>query len=358
MDFNLDREETFARALKPNSIKTETKNWNTLEGYVYIISKRMPETDGDAPLNCVKIGMSNITTRGRFEKGFQRLLSFRTSLISFKVHRVYLFEKSDFDEGKQEAFGLNAYNAEQLLHGMVDDKFKPKQVRIKFSNGQNTEWWNIKDNQMTKFLDFCDKKVQLDTAIPPIFGTAFSKTSTKKINFSQREKIVGIQVDEEGVPEKKKKYRKTNNQFARNLRVRRTGAAIVAQKKQEKEMKQKSKRELEKTVPFWTDVLVGKKFVDKKTHPDDKGLWRGKKVIVDIFKEARQQILVSFEPDIAKRTKDKAKDDDLDNASGYLTINETLLYFPDLQKKYQDSYEYYAKKNKFEDEVDYTEEFI
>ena len=42
----------------------------------------------------------------------------------------------------------------------------------------------------------------------------------------------------------------------------------------------------------------------------------------------------------------------------YLTINETLLYFPDLQKKYQDSYEYYAKKNKFEDEVDYTEEFI
>merc|ERR1711990_232920 len=99
------------------------------------------------------IGMSNITTRDRIEKGFQRLLSFRTSLISFKVHRVYLFEKSDFDEGKQEAFGLNAYNAEQLLHGMVDDKFKPKQVRIKFSNGQNTEWWNIKDNQMAKFLD-------------------------------------------------------------------------------------------------------------------------------------------------------------------------------------------------------------
>lgn len=76
MDFNLDREETFARALKPNSIKTETKNWNTLEGYVYIISKRMPVADGDAPLNCVKIGMSNITTRGRFEKGVQRLLSF------------------------------------------------------------------------------------------------------------------------------------------------------------------------------------------------------------------------------------------------------------------------------------------
>ena len=38
--------------------------------------------------------------------------------------------------------------------------------------------------------------------------------------------------------------------------------------------------------------------------------------------------------------------------------NETLLYFPDSQKKYQDSYEYYAKKNKFEVGVDYTEEFL
>ena len=140
--------------------------------------------------------------------------------------------------------------------------------------------------------------------------------------------------------------------------MRRTGAAIVAKKKEEKEMKQKSKRELEKTVPFWTELLVNKKFIDKKMHPDDKGLWRGKKVIVDIFKETRQQILVSYEPDITKRTKDKAKDDDIDNASGYLTINETLLYFPDSQKKYQDSYEYYAKKNKFEDDVDYTEEFL
>ena len=73
MDFNSEKEETFARALKPNSIKTETKNWNTLEGYVYVISKRMPVADGDPPLNCVKIGMSNITTRDRFKKGFQRL---------------------------------------------------------------------------------------------------------------------------------------------------------------------------------------------------------------------------------------------------------------------------------------------
>ena len=41
------------------------------------------------------------------------------------------------------------------------------------------------------------KKVQLDTQIPPIFGTGFTKTSTKKIDFPKRENIVGIQVDEE-----------------------------------------------------------------------------------------------------------------------------------------------------------------
>ena len=81
-------------------------------------------------------------------------------------------------------------------------------------------------------------------------------------------------------------------------------------------MEQKSKRELEETVHFWTELLVGKKFTDKTMHPDDRGLWRGTKVIVDIFKEVRQQILVSYEPDITKRTKDKAKDGDIDNSSG------------------------------------------
>ena len=62
----------------------------------------------------------------------------------------------------------------------------------------------LKTNKFLIFFNFCDKKVQLDTQIPPIFGTGFTKTSTKKIDFPKREKIVGIQVDEEGVPEKKK----------------------------------------------------------------------------------------------------------------------------------------------------------
>ncbi len=361
MDFNLDKQQTFDRALKPNEIMTETKNWNTIEGYVYIISRKMLVTslgEGDKPLNCVKVGFSNITTRERFEKGYARLLSFRTSLIELTVHRIYLFERNDFDAGKKEAFGLSAYQAEQTLHKLIDMKFKPPQVHINFSNGEKSEWWNIKEKHMEKFLDFCDKKIQLDTPLPPIYGTAFSKNSAKQIIFPKRLKITGIQVNEENVPEKKKEYRNTNNKYARDLRNRRTTQAIVNQKKEEKEMTGKKKRDLEKTVPFWRDLLVGKKFTDKKMHPDDKGFYKGKKIIVNIFKETRQQILVEYDPDISDKQKERAKQESIDNSSGVLTINETLLYFPDLQKKYLDSYEYYAKKNKFEDDYDYTEKFI
>lgn len=360
MDFNLNKEQTFARALKPNEIMTQTKNWNTIEGYVYIISRRMPVTSlgqGDKPLNCVKVGFSNITTREKFEKGYARLLSFRTSLLELKVHRIYLFEKNDFDEGKQEAFGLSAYQAEQTLHKLIDQKFKPPQVHINFSNGEKSEWWNVKENLMEKFLDFCDKKVQLDTPFPPVYGTKFNSSSAKKIDFPKRLNVVGIQVSEDGKISKKKEYRETNNQYARNLRARRTAVALMSEAKKTQEMVKKNKRELERTVEYWKKLLVGKKFTDKKMHPDDKGYWRGKRIINNVFKESRQQILVEYDPDISKSIREKAKEDHIENASGVLTINEILLYFPDIQKKNMDSYEYYKKKNKFEDEYDYTEKF-
>ena len=154
MNFNLKKEQTFARALKPNEIMSDTKNWSTIEGYVYIISKVMPPHEDDDPLTCVKVGFSNINTQDRFDKGYSRLLSFRTSLISFKVHRIYLFEANDFDESKKEAFGLSAYMAEQMLHRLIDDTYKPTQVRLKFSNDKKSEWWHVEPKHMNKFLDF------------------------------------------------------------------------------------------------------------------------------------------------------------------------------------------------------------
>ena len=88
---------------------------------VYIISKVMPPHEDKQPLNCVKVGFSNMKTMEGVEKGYTRLLSFRTSLISFKVHRIYLFTTylfttSPFDAGKKEPYGLNARSAESILH--------------------------------------------------------------------------------------------------------------------------------------------------------------------------------------------------------------------------------------------------
>ena len=97
MDFNLQKETTFERALRPKEVEEKTKNFSTIEGYVYVISKLMPAAEGERPINCVKVGFSNVTTRERFDKGYQRLRDFRTALIHFDVHRIYLFERSDFD---------------------------------------------------------------------------------------------------------------------------------------------------------------------------------------------------------------------------------------------------------------------
>lgn len=357
MNFNLDKEITFSRALKPNEIKTETKNWSTIEGYVYIISKVMPPHENDPPLNCVKVGFSNVTTRDNFDKGYTRLLSFRTSLISFKVHRIYLFTASAFDAGKKEPFGINARNAEQLLHRLIDDKFKPNQVRLKFSNGEKTEWWNVKEKQMEKFLEFCDTKVQLDTRIPPIYGTRFTRNKTYPIKFPYRTMGVGVYVDEKGVPKAKQKYRKTNNQFAKNERVRRTTLAVMKAIKAEKEIKGAERRNLEKTVKFWEGVFLAKKFTDKKMHPEDKGLWGGRKIVDSVWRQKGEQIYIGYAPDIRKAAKtggDSSKQEQIDNASGYLTVNEALAQFPALKRKYKASYDYFVKKNKFEEDGDYT----
>ena len=364
MDFNVggkdSRELTFSRALKPNEIKTETKNFSTIEGYVYIISKVMPPHEDDPPLNCVKVGYSSVTTKEKFDKSYTRLLSFRTSLISFKVHRIYLFTASEFDQGKKEPSGLNANNAELLLHRLIDAKFKPTQVRLQFTNGVKTEWWNVKEKQMEKFLEFCDKKIQLDTRIPPIYGTRFTRNKSYPIKFPNRTMGVGIYVDEKGVPKAKQNYRKTNNKFAKNERVRRTTLAVMKAIKAEKQIKGAERRELEKTVKFWEGVFLAKKFTDKKMHPEDKGLWGGRKIVDSVWRQKGEQIYIGYAPDIRKAAKtggDSSKQEQIDNASGYLTVNEALAQFPALKRKYKASYDHFVKKNSFQEDADYTESF-
>ena len=358
MDFNLNRQATFSRAMKPNEIRADTKDWATLEGYVYCISKSMPiKADGDEPVNLVKVGMSNITTKEKGEKGYARLLSFRTSLISFLVNRIYLFDGSAFDASKDpdQPFGLNAYVAEQLLHWMIDDKF-PEAKRVKFSNGQPSEWWHVPEKYMAKFLNFLDTKIQLDTPIAPLYGTAFSKDSFKRIQFPKRKQGVGVEIVK-GKAKRSKVYRITTNQYARNARVRNTEIEIEYKKGEKREKSAKERAALAKTVPFWKDVLMGRTFTDKKMYAGDKGLYDGKKKITDIVKEPGKQIMVEYEPNISKRQADRATAKDFDGASGLLTVHETLRYFDKLKRIYKASYDYYASLNKFEEGYEYDEDF-
>ena len=96
-------------------------------------------------------------------------------MVSFNLHRIYLFTANDYDANDDEPMGLSARDAEQLIHKLIDNKFKPKQLRIQFPNGVNSEWWDVKEKMMVKFLKFIDTRIMLDTEIPPVWGTGFTE---------------------------------------------------------------------------------------------------------------------------------------------------------------------------------------
>jgi hypothetical protein len=70
MEFNTNKRDALDEAVKPRQIKAQTKNWTLLEGYVYVISKKMPIRQNGKMINCVKIGMSNLNTREGFDKSY------------------------------------------------------------------------------------------------------------------------------------------------------------------------------------------------------------------------------------------------------------------------------------------------
>lgn len=84
-----------------------------------------------------------------------------------------------------------------------------------------------------------------------------------------------------------------------------------------KAIKGAKRRQLEKTVPFWTKVFLGKTFTDKKMHPEDKGLFRGNKIVEDVFHTKGEQIYVNYAPSISESAKTRAKEEDINDASGH-----------------------------------------
>ena len=54
MEFNTNKKDALDKAVKPRDIKAQTRDWTSLEGFVYVISKKMPIRQNGKMINCVR----------------------------------------------------------------------------------------------------------------------------------------------------------------------------------------------------------------------------------------------------------------------------------------------------------------
>lgn len=351
---------TFFRALKPESIREETKNFTDITGYVYVIQKRFSPDNGreNQPLNLIKIGFSSTDTRQGGDKGLSRLNGFLTTLIGFKILRLYLFTRSDFAAeraDKKEEYARNANKLEKDLHHYVEHEFNPPVVRISFRSGTKSEWFHIPDNRVGTFLKSIDEYAYKSSLYTPIYGTAFSANSAKKITLERAPNITGIVVDaDSGTLKEREQVRKTTSKYGYNLRQRKEADY---KERREAEIKQKDKeksKELMRTIPFWNKLFLNKTFSDAKMYDGDKGKYP-LKIIDDVYEtrtNGRNQPLVHYIPKIGKTrsSKQEISDKEFEDSSGSLTVNDMLFYyFKKEREKYKDSYEFYVRLNGMSD---------
>ena len=365
MEFNTAKRDALDEAVKPRAIKAQTRDWTSLEGFVYVISKKMPIRQNGKMLNCVKIGMSNLNTREGFDKSYTRLLNFRTTLVSFNLHRIYLFTGNDYDANDDEPMGLSARNAEQRIHKLIDNKFKPKQLRIWFPNGiKPSEWWDVKEKMMDKFLKFIDNSIMLETENPPVYGTGFTKDGKIfPVKFPVRPSYTGVQVENGQLVRRQSSRLIENQKYARPLPVRQTRQFLDMTKKQFREINRQQRKEMLKSEEFWEALLVGKKFVDPKMDSYDDGRYPNKVItaVIDgkkVYKYSREsykkQFFVQFEPDLTPSQEQAITQKEFENAEGEMTVNEALEYLDEIRNQYIDSYDFYVAMNKYDKNFDYT----
>ena len=60
-------------------------------------------------------------------------------------------------------------------------------------------------------------------------------------------------------------------------------------------------------------MFVGKTFADSEMHLEDKGLFRGKKKIDEVFSVKREQIYVGYKTDIRDSAIKGSKEEDIDD---------------------------------------------
>jgi hypothetical protein len=96
-----------------------------LESFIYAIAKTFKPFDDSDELHLVELGFSKFEDFNSSYNGLSRLSGLKTGLISFKVHRLYLYDSS-FDTNLKSS---RALQAEQRLHTAIEEDYKPGQGR-------------------------------------------------------------------------------------------------------------------------------------------------------------------------------------------------------------------------------------
>jgi len=355
MDYE-SRNKVFDRAIFPESIRETTRGFKDVMGYIYLIQKKFsPDTsEFQKPLNLIKVGYSSIGTRDGEDKGLARLSEFKTSLINFKVLRLYVFDRDDFageNSKKNDAHARKANLVEKRLHDHIEYELNPPMIRISFNDSPiKSEWFSVPERKVEKFLKSVDNYVFYHARYTPVAGTAFSSKTAKLLDFEPEAKVTGFEINEtSGNVQQRKSLRVTSNKYALTEKQRKDREYTDKKKKEREVYFRENAKKLMKTVDFWKKVFVGREFTDKKMYDGDKGKYP-KKIIDDIYEttaKGRKQPLVHYSPVLGKtRTSKKISEEDLDAASGSLSVNEMIdLYFPDLKKKYKESFEYFQMIN-------------
>ena len=327
---------------------------------VYIIQKKFRPTLNGQEKNLYKIGFT------RLQRDKVRLNELRTALVSFKLHRLYLYETKDF-QGKKGIDDTYAQTVEQHLHNWVLENFKFPVVRIPFPGSVEgrvspSEWFQVAMKNETAFLDKIDDYVQRQIRPPPRIATAFEPA--KKGDFSARrlpkkqQLGVGI-VYLDGKPIQKKTFRKTDSKYGSSMSSAEAQLVEKERAQARKAFIDKSKRDAIGSVDEWTEVFVGKTFKDADLGPF---LFQFTKVeknvrnVLDDTMNARKipaQMAVEYKAIEPLNKNLRNTQGKLAAAQGTLSIHESLMAI-NAVKENQKSYNYYAALNGYNPNIDYA----
>lgn len=346
MEFEPQHKQHWSRATEPQSLK---EIWSNLESFVYVIAKTFKPFDDAEELHLVKLGFSKFEDFNNSYKGLSRLSGLKTGLISFKVHRLYLYDS--FDTNLKSS---RANQAEQRLHSAIEEHYKPDRVRVKFRGfssitdlNPNTEWFAIPKPKMPKFLKWLDDQVFYEINPVALYGTAFTARTSTPIEVDKNKSAAAemeLDVVSSRTRTKKGVLTQLQNKTAHSDRQDKAEIAAKERKKNEKEEHGKLRATVRRDPKFFQQLFVKRRFSD----PDLDGEKWKEKIITDadyfqdIDGKKYQHIRIMYEPAPRKRNEKALKQKEKDKYGGILSVPDTFFYFGRLKEKHEDIYDWYV----------------